>query len=262
MTTVTSVDELRRAWRALEAGQFRSRSGPGWVCDHEVVTVLGCHGGAGGTTLALALATVASRPARVVEACGVTTSGLAAAASAELGGVGGPWLRGTRGPVVVDRVGEPLGSPAEVPDPVVAAVELTVVDAGWDPSALFFSDGWVSRLAWAGGGLVLVARATVPSMRHLETTLHLLGEEACPVVAAIGPRRRRWPRAVQHSLGERTRALDAAGQLLALPEDPALGVRGLDTSDLPGGLLAGAAQILQLIELGSTKYHHTRENPA
>lgn len=52
--------------------------------------------------------------------------------------------------------------------------------------------------------------ATVPGMRRLEGVLHLLPDTTTVVVAVVGPRRRRWPREVAHSMGERTSDLDHA----------------------------------------------------
>ncbi|UJH71757.1 hypothetical protein [Ornithinimicrobium sp. INDO-MA30-4] len=102
---------MKRAWNAVQAGEFRSltrapaapipdpepelvvkeasTSRPAqhqsWQTTDTVIPVLGCHGWAGATTVAVALAAVATAPARVVETCGVAASGLTACATAELG---------------------------------------------------------------------------------------------------------------------------------------------------------------------------------
>ena len=75
--TAHSVAELREAWRAIEAGEFAHgpRSAPTarsaatvWTPapSERVVAVVGCAGGVGASTVALALATAAAVPARVV----------------------------------------------------------------------------------------------------------------------------------------------------------------------------------------------------
>jgi Mrp family chromosome partitioning ATPase len=95
---VVSVPELQRAWRAVQAGQFRHESPLGmapnahptfesWApgSSELVVPVVGCTGGSGASTTALALASAAECPARILECRSGTTSGLAAASTAELG---------------------------------------------------------------------------------------------------------------------------------------------------------------------------------
>lgn len=275
MATV-SVDELQRAWSAVTAGQFRAgatqarakspaarertaASGQAWTPEHRVVPVLGVHGGAGCTTTAMALATAAGA-ARVVEAASITASGLAGAATAELGEVGRGWLRGRRGEVVLDRLGQVLGSPEEVPVPAAAAqVDLTVLDAGWEASSVYLSQGWLADSIYPHKGpVILVAMATVPGMRHLEGALHLLDTHCQPVAAVIGGPRRRWPTQVRAAMGARTNQLDADGSLVPLPHSPALAVAGLDTTPLPSPVLTGAKQILQLIGLDTPHTHNKK----
>jgi hypothetical protein len=119
-----SVDELKRAWTAIQSGRFRIGAGetsdprelaplpaskvwepgPG----ERVLLVIGCAGSSGASTIALALASAAAAPARVVECSSVTASGLAAASTAELGPHESGWTRGTRdGVLPVDRADGP-----------------------------------------------------------------------------------------------------------------------------------------------------------
>ena len=94
------VDELRRAWLAVQAGDFRrphpkqravAPASPAasveWTpaSDELVIPVVGAAGSCGATTVALALATAAKGRARVVECASASLSGLAAASTAELG---------------------------------------------------------------------------------------------------------------------------------------------------------------------------------
>ena len=119
-----SVDELKRAWSALQAGRFRTRAGairePGqpapppagnrWEpgLGERVLPVIGCVGSCGASTIALALAGSAAFPARVVECSSVTASGLVAASTAELGLHESGWTRGTRDGVLLERASKVL----------------------------------------------------------------------------------------------------------------------------------------------------------
>src|SRR5699024_4085120 len=103
-STAVSVEELQRAWVAIQDGRFRHR-GPNatlrasttsgasteWTPTGQVVAVVGAAGRVGSSTVALALATAADTPARVVECCSPTLSGFTSAASAELGLVSTDW---------------------------------------------------------------------------------------------------------------------------------------------------------------------------
>ena len=118
---LVSVDELRRAWQAIDAGQFRAGSSPssgvgsevvgpveGWVpaAGERVIAVVGCAGSVGASTVALAIGTVWPGSARVVECCPAGVSGLAAAPTAELGRHRSGWLVGRREGLVIDRVAD------------------------------------------------------------------------------------------------------------------------------------------------------------
>ena len=70
-----------------------------------VLPVVGAQPGIGTTVMALALATV-SAPSGVVECAGLGVGGLAAAPTAELG-ERGPWVRGSRADVIVERLADP-----------------------------------------------------------------------------------------------------------------------------------------------------------
>src|SRR4051794_8358028 len=112
------VDELVRAWRAIQNGQFRRRghstavrtrppssraagpveAGPaanerGWEPIEPVVVVVGCAEPTGASAVALALATAAG-DSRVIDCAPLGVSGLAAASTAELGRPDPDWVRG------------------------------------------------------------------------------------------------------------------------------------------------------------------------
>jgi hypothetical protein len=260
-----TVEELRRAWRAVQAGEFRGeaplpeRFGPRTVhprvwCPPPgewVVPVVGCVGSCGASTLALAMATAAEPPSRVVECSPVTASGLAAASTAELGLGCSGWTRGTRGEVLLERTSGVLlrvdGVP--VPSSPEPLVELTVLDVGWELGLLLATPSWLGDQVTNARTVVLVAPATVPGMRRLEGALAAL--PATPTVAAVvGPARRRWAGVAYCGAGPLTRALDDADRLVMVPADRRLAVAGLDSKPLPARLVAAATRVLRFVGPG------------
>lgn len=254
MTTadVVSLDELRRAYRAMQDGDFRPHAAPTpaapwrWVPHEEerVVLVCGCGGSAGTSTVALALATVAGE-ARVVECCSGTASGLAYAATAELGTSPDGWARGSRDSVVVERRNDSIATPNDLPGPAGSDLPTTVVDSSWDLAGLLTSPGWLGELARTAPAVVLVTRATVPGLRRLETAADLVGKGRA-VAAVIGPRR--WPRPVEHSVGPTVRRLRSDGSIVHVPELSALAISGLTPDPLPAALNRSAEALLALLE--------------
>jgi hypothetical protein len=262
---LVGVDELRRAWRAVQAGEFRA-TGPSdstrrrpprpdstqarivWTppVGERVLPVVGCAGSCGATVLAVALASAAEGSARVVECASATATGLAAACAAELGATSDGWVQGSRGQVRLERAGTPRLQVDAVPSPPRAEQPmLTIVDVAHPIEEVLACGGWLADLLAAAPVVVLVARATVPGLRRLETCVDLVG--AGRVVAAVlGPTCRRWPREVIHSLGPLTQAVIAAGRLVEIPEDRVLAVAGLSPAPLPSSLVAAAATVLPL----------------
>lgn len=238
-----TVNELRSAWRALRAGQFQA-SASGWEpAGWGVLPVLGCAGGVGASTVALAIASAVEGPCQLVECCPPPASGFAAAATAELG-VTGRWRRGSRGSVLLDRRADfdpDLPTPAACPTPV----EVTVVDLpGWPTSGA----GWAASLCRTADRLVLVTAATVPGMRRLDACLDQV-DPARVVVAVVGPTRRQWARPVAAAAAP----LSPAGWVM-VPSDPHLYVTGLTPDPLPASLLQ-AGRTLATLTL-------TRKEPA
>ena len=272
------VDELKRAWHAVQAGEFRTpqRWGRGdrrdeprakdtWTPEpwEELLVVLGCAGSSGATTVALAMGLSTMAPVRVVECGSVTTSGLAAASTAELGlHSGGGWLQGRRDHVLLERASEILPGPHTVRHPIPAELFspmgkeeqdeattscLTILDAGWEAGQLLGIDSWIGEAVRTVDHLVLTTWASTPGMRRLEGVLDLLAgtrDLEQVKVAVIGPRRKKWHRGLEHAGGPGVRRVLDAGNCVEIPEIPALASAGLDSRPLPAGVVDAAGRLL------------------
>lgn len=257
------VHEVRLAWLAVQAGEFRSPTGRRPTPDapptgppvvwtptsgERVIPVLGSTGSCGATTVAVALATAAGGPARVVEAAAASATGLSAAATAELGADPHGWTHGTRDQVGLDRAPGPHSHPQGVPLPAPAAGPMvTVVDVAQPLEVVLAGNTWLTALVADAPVVVLAGRATVPGLRRVESCLDQLHSQRV-VLALLGPRPARWPRAVTYGVGVRTSALLTDGRMVAVPEDRRLAVLGLTPAPLPRALLAAASRLLTLTE--------------
>lgn len=241
----STVSELRRAWAALESGQFadaqgRRGTGATWTpaAGERVLPVVGAHGTAGASTLALAIATEAA-PARVVECAPTTRSGLVGAATAELGRRDG-WVQGTRDQVVLERWDD--GNQMRSPSPLVSDVGMTVVDVGSnvaDRSGL----PWLAETLDGVGPVVVVGDLSLPGLRRIQQALSAPWGGSW-VVALRGPKPQRSPRYLRRALDH----IDSSLPLVHIPDDPRLRLCGLDIAPLPPLLLAAAQQILTVVE--------------
>jgi hypothetical protein len=261
-----SVDELRRAWTAVQAGDFRNgtaggaarsrrptaRVGAEWIpaAGERTIAVLGAAGTVGTSTVALALGVAAPDPVRVIECCSADASSMAAASTAELGLHPSGWRQGKRDHVLLERTSEHLVHVDEVPAPIPAetAAQLTILDIGWNPSQVLATGCWLNDATQAADALVVVAPATVPGLRRLEAALELLGNERA-VVALVGPRRKKWPKGVEHSAGTLTRRVLDADRCVEIPEDRGVGVTGLDSRPIPEPVIDAARQLLDRLHL-------------
>lgn len=252
LAAAVSVEDLRRAYHAVVAGQFGGRAheparpGPsleGWVpaAGEQVVLVVCATSGAGASTVALALASCAG-DARVVECCTVASSGLAAASTAEMGVTADGWVQGTRDQVLLERRGERVASLEAMPVPSQATKALTVLDCPADVDLLLASTGWLGTLARCLPVVAVVSRPTLPGFRRLEAAIGLLGRDRVHAILIGGPRR--WPRQLEQNLGPNSRALRTEGRLSSLPHDPRLAVEGISTDPLPASLLADLPPVL------------------
>lgn len=262
-TRPVGVDELHRAWLAVQAGDFRHPAAKQravapaslaaaveWTpaADELVIPVVGAAGSCGATMVALALATSVEGPARVVECASASLSGLAAASTAELGADGHGWVHGTRDHVQLCRADGFRSTPDTVPTPSATDVPVvTVVDFGSQLAQVLAGHGWLTSLLADAPTVVVVARATVPGLRRLESSLHLLDADRA-VAAVLGPPHRRWPRPVANTVGGLTRAAIDSGRLVEIPEDRTLAVHGLTPDPLPARLVTAGGVLLSHLE--------------
>lgn len=257
-----AVDELKRAWHAVSAGAFRPegarlmaprRAGTAgeWTPaeGEQTVAFVGCVGSAGASTVALAAALAAPGPVRVIECCSATASGLASAATAELGVDPSGWSQGRRELVLLERASEVLAVVDDVPLPTAADPgTLTLLDVGWEVGQLHAGASWLTDAVTDADLLVLVTTATTPGMRRLGVALGLLTESRPDldrvVVAVRGPRRRKWGRGVERAAGPLFQRVQAAGALTEIPECRDIAVTGLDSRPVPPPLVSAAGQLV------------------
>jgi hypothetical protein len=269
------VDELKRAWQALNAGEFRTGPGAGkgprgrgtaaednWSpADGEhTIAVIGSAGSVGASTVALVAGLAAAAPVRVIECCSVTASGLAAASTAELGLHPTDWRQGKRDHVLLERASEVLAGVDEVPLPTEAQNEtqLTILDIGWEAGQLLATDCWLAEAVRVADQIVLVTTATVPGMRRAGVSMDLLAGYWKPeqiALAVRGPRRKKWPRGLEHAGGPAVRRALDADRCVEIPEDRELAVNGLDSRPVPAPLISAARQLLEPAHLPQPPTH-------
>ena len=246
-TRPVSVDELRRAYMAMTAGDFRpgrprQATADRWAQQGPLVPVVGACPGSGASTLVLALATAAGT-ARIVECAPAETAGLVAATTAELGRDRHGWMRGCRDEVMIERPSRSVHSPGEVPTPAVTDSPLVLVDVAWGIEFVLDSAGWLGDLLRRPAPVVVTAVPTVPGLRRLDAVLHRLNR---PVVAVVTPARGRLPKQVVRALDDLRHTHQLADRIVPVPLDPHLRTRGPDSSQLPQPVVRAAAQVLKI----------------
>jgi hypothetical protein len=131
---------------------------------------------------------------------------------------------------------------------------LTVLDPGWDLRHVLDVPCWIGEQVTTAGVVVVVTRATIPGLLHLETTLSQLGQIRA-VATILDSCCRRWSKAVWQSSGPLTRALEDSGRLIVIPHDARLAALGLDSRPLPGQFLAAAHDTLELAGSATRQAH-------
>jgi hypothetical protein len=234
LAVAPNLQDTRFSPAAQPAACRGDRLAAGWVA------VLAAHAGAGASTVALAvtdaLAAGGGTP-RLIEAAHPLKSGLAGAATAEMGlDSSGAWRRGAREMATIYRRASEA-NPSGWPDPAPAFTD-TVVDLGLPTAA------GLDCLAGDGPAVVLVCRPSIPGLRMAEQSLIDL-EGLRVAVACIGPKR--WPGEVTASLGPRLRGAREAGLVVAVDLDRRLVVTGLTRAPLPKPLLRAADELLRVV---------------
>jgi len=205
--------------------------------------VVCAHGGAGGSTVALALADAAAGQGRAVQL--LTTGGdavLAAVTDRELGmDASGGWRTGRRGrAVTVHRLTRSPG--ADSPMPVIEPpAQLVVLDLPRGRADLTNMHGCPP-----GSVVVLVCRLSVPGILSAEARLAAMTPDCRLVLVTVGGGR--WPTAVRAAAGPRVRELLAAHRVAAVPYERALAVRGPTAAPLPAALVRAARTVLRLVD--------------
>jgi hypothetical protein len=272
-----TVEELALAWQAVRSGQFRTdqqAAGGDWATGDEdrglMLAVVGAHGWSGASTTALLIADAAARqgrPVRVVDVASPARSGFAAAAITEHGvDETGRWRQGSRGPLVLQRLAQPVTRLAAVPAPRPATVgTLTVLDTSWPVTDLFALQQenpagrhWLSAVL-RSAPLVITARATIPGLRQAEASMQALagwrGPDAPMVMALLGPGT--LPRVLTASAGEAVLAAHRADLVVAVPDRQRRLTRtGLTPAPLPRQLHRTGDQLLALTH--PLERHHAR----
>lgn len=222
------------------AAVLRPPAGTAWVA------VVGAHGGAGASTVAVATADAAAATGRrvhVVSCADPQVCGLVAVPDVELGiDDSGAWRRGRRGGcIVVDRSSGSCRETASWPEPPFQP-ELTIVDA-CDLSSVL-----TAAAEQAPRALLLVCRATVPGLQQAERTLSDLRATSLPVVlASIGPRR--TPGSVDSAMGPLLRELRRRGDRdVTVPVDRRLALTGPFAGLLPRAVAAAGRALLRHLD--------------
>jgi hypothetical protein len=211
------------------------------------VRVLGAHGGAGCSTVALALADelasrvadrsdVGHRETRVIDLATGGVSGLDAAAECEIASKHSGWTAGRRGRLVI--YGRRVGStPVDERMTPAEGDGHTIIDLGipWPHS------GPLGRNAAAP--TVLVCRASVGGVRRAEQAL--AQHDGDVLLAMVGSSR--WSRDLAGELGPHTTGLVDRGRCVLFPCDRRLERFGPDTSPFSRRVMAAAGHLANLV---------------
>src|SRR3546814_15541433 len=86
--------------------------------------------------------------------------------------------------------------------------QLTILDVGWEVGQLLATDCWLAAAVRTADQVVVVTTATVPGMRRAGVAMDLLAGHWQPeqiAIAVRGPRRKKWPRGLEHARSEARR---------------------------------------------------------
>jgi hypothetical protein len=221
--------------------------------------VIGAHPGAGATAVAVAVADAIADlgserqlgRAHLVDAADQATSGMGAASRREVGASGEGWRAGCRGSTTVLWPAVSPASPRGLPALRTPASGWLIIDAGWPWREVVAEPNEIRTLT-ESSRVVVVCRASVPGVRHVELALESL--PAGSFVAAVGARR--WPTPAEASFGPRLAQTVRAGRAVLFPSDPRVAVNGIDAEAFPRPVADAAARLVGLLwpeELGSSQ---------
>ena len=269
-----AVAEMRRAWSALMAGDFRTGatghagSTTSWrpAATERVVAVLGCVGSAGASTVTLAAAHHTARTSRIIDCSSITTSALGLATTAELGTDEHGWRCGRRDDLLIERSPVVLGGPDRVPVPVPAPNEplTSFLDVGWEAGQVLSQQNWLATTVRTADAVVLVTTATVPGLRRADGVLELLrGHPSADnfTLAVRGPARRKWPKAVEVTAGFAVRRMLTEQRYVEIPDDACLATQGLGPDPLPASVLGAGRRVLDAITQSASPTPSHERNP-
>jgi hypothetical protein len=212
--------------------------------------VVGAHPGAGATAVAVAVADATATPGSglyggdvcLVDAARRGASGMSAATACEVGGGEDGWRAGRRGTTTILRPAASPACPSALPPIRVPDSGRLVVDAGWPWRDVLADPNPIRALA-ERAQVLLVGRASVPGVHHLELALNALPGR--PLVAAVGARR--WPATVMASSGPRLARAVNEGRAVLIPSDRGVKVNGIDLDPFPRAVDAAARQLAELL---------------
>lgn len=245
-----SVEELKAAVEALLVGQFSvvGRVDQG-VDLAPLVRIRGANGGAGASTVALALADAcdgAGMRTRVLDAAHPVWSGLAAATARDLG-VDAGWRRGRRGARTwVDRVATPVADVGAVPLPRTESdAALTVLDVAWTARELERDATWMTTTE-ADVDLV-VTRATSTALSQADAMLaRLRSADSCElIVVVVGAGR--WLSPTLAFASPILADMQRDGRVIFAPVLSAKAYAGPSPEPLPRQLRAFGVRLLEIV---------------
>lgn len=243
MTTTgvhTPLSELLEAIRQPSPGaRAESRRRP---C--RVIVVSAAHGGAGASTVALALADrLAGTTPGVALVAGTPSGGLLGVTTHEVAGSSPGWHTGVRATLRVECPAPAL--PHDVLPAPPDGYEFLVIDSGGMTPSLAgpAQTGW--RAILEGAAHVVVTRATVPAVARAEAALAATDDPA--VLAVVGVRR--WPKPVAAVLGPAVHSHQNQAAVVFVPPDHGLEISGIGSSPLPPNVTRSAGQILDRLGL-------------
>ena len=263
-----AVDELKRAWHAVNAGEFRTGPGAGKgprgrarrrrgrlvpAKGEHTIAVLGSAGSVGASTVALATGSAAAAPVRVIECCSAPPPDSPRRAPPS-SACTDRLAQGKRDHVLLERASEVLAGVDEVPCPTEAehVTPVTILDVGWEAGQLLATECWLAEAVRTADHVVLVTTATVPGMRRLAVAMDLLSTHWQPeqlAVAVRGPRRKKWPRGLEHAGGPASAAPWTRTGAWRSPRTASSAVNGLDSRPVPAPVISAARQLLDPLHL-------------